>query len=148
MSKISKIKKPNFELISVKNPTWIIKGVVDPHTGYVYPEVGLVNKLLPVRTQDEHAEHYRKEAKKDGFVSRDAPFHIALFTTLYENRENPEYGNGIEEIRHFLQESLNHEFLTTLTRIINNPEGLDKVIYNYGLPNEYYKKAIRKEKFY
>src|SRR3989344_3892339 len=50
--------------------------------------------------------------------------------------EHPEYRKKVEEIRSFLQESFGN-VLITLTRIRNNPEGLDTVIHNYGMPDQY-----------
>jgi hypothetical protein len=95
--------------------------------------VDLSKRLLPSRTQDEHAEARRK-AGPDEFYLGDISLYHALFTSLFENKESG-FKNEIENARQFLKKSMLEHWLTTLTRIQYN-SGVDRVIHNYKQPNQ------------
>ena len=85
------------------------------------------------KTQDEWAEFAKIQKQNNGFYTADSPLYNTLFTALF-NRRNEKIA---EEIRKFLKEQFEKNWLTTLTRIKYMPKGLDKIIHNYNLPDQY-----------
>jgi hypothetical protein len=116
---------PNLES---KIDSWKISGVNYRNGVYV---VDLAKELLPAKTQDEHAQH-REQAKGD-FYTADMPLYHALFTSLYNQKNNPQ----TEEIRAFIQKSMRANWLMTLTRIAYQPKGNDKIIHNCNTKEQY-----------
>ena len=97
----------------------------------------LSKKLLPPRTQQQHAEH-RNSAGKNEFVSADMPFYFSMYRALFEQRDKLEIA---EEARDFIQRAMRQRFLSTLTRPAYSPRGKDRVIHNYGTNDRYDIKA-------
>ena len=112
---------------------WVINGVnyrdrSDP--------IDLSQRLLEPRTQDEFAKQ-RKGAKKDEFYVASMPFYHSFSTTLFDNKENKEFKNGIDEVRHFIKESMFKYWLGTLTRLRYNPKNKkDLMIHDYNQPQQ------------
>jgi|SRR3989344_3985247 len=120
--------KTNFSLKS----NWVIDGV--NYRGRT-SSITLSQALLPASTQDEFAS--RKKKGRDEFYVESMPLYHSLFTTLFDNKENKEFKNGIEEVRHFIKESMFKYGLTTLTRPRYNPEGKkDLIIHDYKQPQQ------------
>ena len=97
----------------------------------------LSNKLLPVRTQQQHAAH-RDSAVKGEFVTADLPFYIAMFDALFKQKDFLEYA---QQARDFIQETLRNRFPITLTRPSYSTRGKDIVTHNYGTKDSYQTKA-------
>jgi len=93
----------------------------------------LSKKLLPSRTQQQHAEH-RNSAQKGEFVTADMPLYHAIFDALYEQRHALEF---TETARSFIQNAMRQRFPNTLTRIAYSQKGKDTVIHNYGTKDSY-----------
>lgn len=93
----------------------------------------LSKKLLPARTQKQHAEHRNPTGEND-FVTMDMPFYIAMFNSLFEQRNSLAYAG---QARDFIQETIRKKFPITLTRIGYPQRGKDKVTHNYGTTDEY-----------
>ncbi len=85
------------------------------------------------KTQDEWAEYFKTSKQNNGFYTADFPLYNSLFTALYGRRNE----NVVEEIRKFLKEQFENHWLTTLTRIKYNPKGLDEIMHNYNMPDQY-----------
>ena len=112
---------------------WIIDGVNYKNK---FSSYNLSQKLLPSRTQDEHAEQRRK-AKSNEFYLESMPFYHTLFTTLYDHKEDKDFKNGVEEARQFIKESMFKTWLLALTRPIYNPVNKkDLIIHDYKQPKE------------
>ena len=112
---------------------WVIDGVNYKNK---FSSYNLSQKLLPSRTQDEHAEQ-RKKAKSNEFYLESMPFYHTLFTTLYDHKEDKDFKNGVEEARQFIKESMFKTWLLALTRPIYNPVNKkDLIIHNYKQPKE------------
>ena len=97
----------------------------------------LSNRLLPVRTQQQHAEH-RNSAQEEEFVTADMPFYFAVFGALFEQKDALEYA---EQARDFIKNAIRQNFPITLTRIAYSPIGEDVVTHNYGTKGSYEVKA-------
>jgi hypothetical protein len=93
----------------------------------------LSSKLLPVRTQQQHAEH-RNLAQEGEFVTADMPFYIAMFKALFEQKDALEYAG---QARDFIRDTMRQRFPITLTRIAYSPEDKDTVTHNYGTKDGY-----------
>ena len=101
-----------------------------------FSSYSLSQKLLPSRTQDEHAEQRRK-AKSNEFYLESMPFYHTLFTTLYDHKEDKDFKNGVEEARQFIKESMFKAWLLALTRTRYNPiNKKDLIIHDYKQPKE------------
>ena len=112
---------------------WVIPEVNNRDQAHT---VQLSKKLLGngnAKTQDEWAEYSRITKQINSFYTADFPLYNSLFTALF-NRRNEK---GTEEIRKFLKENFEKHWLTTLTRIKYAPKGLDEVIHNYNMPDQY-----------
>ena len=131
------LKKQNTNPVTPKQNTafgnsdgfWTIEGV--SYRGQTHT-VDLLKTLLDNganKTQDEWAEY----SKISNFCTGDFPLYNSLFTALF-NRRNEKIA---EEIRKFLKEQFEKNWLTTLTRIKYMPKGLDEIIHNYNLPDQY-----------
>jgi len=93
----------------------------------------LSKKLLPARTQEQHAEH-RNSARENDFVTMDMPFYIAMFDALFEQKDALEYSG---QTRDFIQRAMRQTFPNTLTRIAYSSRGKDTVTHNYGTKDSY-----------
>src|SRR3989344_2532669 len=111
---------------------WEIKGAVyRSETGIVR----LGKQLLlngEARTQDEWVQ-YSLEARAKGLLyTSDFPLLYSAIRAV-ENSDAPEK----EEIRNFLKETARAKWLMTSTRLRYNPSGLDEIIHNFKMPDEY-----------
>ncbi|MFA5174462.1 MAG: hypothetical protein WC438_04750 [Candidatus Pacearchaeota archaeon] len=85
------------------------------------------------QTQD-YWVYYRNIAQPKGeFYTADMPLYHAVFTALFEQKDNPES----EEARKFIQSSMRDKWPITLTRIAYQPRGKDKIIHNYKTNEQY-----------
>ena len=105
-----------------------VVGFVEPSIGYfIIPseqgDIELASTLLPAMTQDKLATY-----SQEGFHALSIPEHFELFDDLYTLRDK---GGEVENARQFVRRSIRH-FLTTLTRLLYQPEGNDRVIHGYG----------------
>ena len=98
----------------------------------------LFSKLLEERTQEEYAKHKKSVLKSpnEGYIE-DTPFYYSLFKFLKDNAEHPKFKNGINEIVSFIRESLENNDLLTLSRVRYEAEGLDSVIHEFGMQDQY-----------
>ena len=85
------------------------------------------------KTQDGWVEYRIKANEKGEFYTADMPLHHSIFTALSKSNSDES-----QEAREFIRKSMNSRKLTTLTRIIYTPQGQDKIIHNYKIPNEQY----------
>ncbi len=88
------------------------------------------------KTQEQWSKEARKAKLKNQPHVGDLPLDHASFTTLYRNKDGPQK-KTIEQVRTFLEDAFSKYWLMSLTRIIHTPSGKDKVIHNYGLPDQY-----------
>lgn len=96
-------------------------------------QVDLTTKLLNInKTQDQWVEHSQQAINQNEFYIGDLPLYYAIFTTLYKNKDQ----QNVEEVRKFLDDILKNQFISTLTKIENTPQGKDKVIHNFRMPNQ------------
>jgi hypothetical protein len=119
---------------SMQSPrrVWAFDGIDGYNTSFL-----LSGDISESRTQDEHALQ-RKKAKRNEFYVECMPFYHSLFTTLYKNRKNNDFKNGVEEVRQFISESLFEYPLTTLTRVRYNPDGKnDLIVHDYKQPQQF-----------
>jgi len=112
-------------------------------TGVLYQgslcRVDLAKALLDngaSRTQDQWVQYSQEVERNDAFRVGDFPLYHALFTTLYRNRDTPQYQEAIEQARTFIDKQMKAKWLTTLTRIGYQPSGQDTIIHNYNMPNQ------------
>ena len=87
------------------------------------------------KTQDAWAQYSKQAKQNKSFYVGDMPLYHAIFTALYQQKNKPES----EEARQFIQKQMREKWLTTLTRIIYQPTGKDKIIHNYSMDNQYEK---------
>lgn len=97
----------------------------------------LSKRLLPVRTQQQHAEH-RNSAQEGEFVTMDMPFYFAMFDSLFEQKDTLEYAG---QARDFIQRAMRNKFPIALTRFAYASRGKDTVTHNYGTKDSYQVKA-------
>lgn len=112
---------------------WRVSGV--RYRNGIYT-VDLLKELLDAgnsRTQDRWAEYSEKAKKQGRFYVADMPLYFALFESLFKQKSKPES----EKAREFIQKQIKKYWLTTLTRILYQPQGEDKIIHNYGTPASY-----------
>ena len=105
-----------------------VVGFVEPSIGYfiIPSEQGdrvLASKLLPAMTQERLATY-----SKEGFHAASMPEYLELFDALYKLRGK---GGEVEKARQFIMDSMRGS-LNTLTRLLYQPEGNDRVIHGYG----------------
>ena len=112
---------------------WEVDGV--EYRNGIY-KVRLAKALLEngtAKTQDNWAEYAIKAKEKNEFYTPDMPLSHSLFTALSKLKTDE-----AEEAREFIKTQMRAKYPITLTRIAYNPSGKDKVIHNYGIPNEKY----------
>lgn len=99
----------------------------------------LSKNLLDSATQDEYIKNYLIAKQNNGFHCADMPLQYAIFKALHDSNSTEK-----EDARLFIQKSMREKYLMTLTRILYKPtkKTPDKVVHNYGLPNEEYIKAV------
>ena len=85
------------------------------------------------KKQDDWADYSEQARKRNGFYTGDMPLHHAIFASLYSQRDSPQS----EEARKFIQKSMREYFMTTLTRILYQPKGKDKIIHDYKTSDEH-----------
>lgn len=122
------------DLVVPTQDFWTIPNI--HYRGEIVP-ADLSKRLLPVRTQQQHAEH-RNFASPEDFVTMDMPFYIAMFDALFKQRDTLEYAG---DVRNFVQRSMRQSFPITLTRIAYSPRGKDTVTHNYGTEDSYQVRA-------
>ena len=88
------------------------------------------------KTQDEWVVYTKKAFGSGGFGVGSAPLYHAIFSTLYNNRDDEKYKAGVEKIRAFLKKVFNSAWLSTLSRVVYTPVGKDYVIHDKGLDSE------------
>jgi len=94
----------------------------------------LFEKMTSRITQDRLAEFHEQEKAKGNPCPTDMPLICAIGTRAYTlKNENPKEA---ERLRNFLQAGF-QKYPTTLTRIIYNPSGEDKIVHNHGTSDEY-----------
>ena len=111
---------------------WTIEGVL--YRGKVHA-VDLAKTLLDkgaAKTQDQWIDYTREARERNDFYLPDFPLLHGIVTRLYEQRSQA----GVEAIRAQVQAWTREKWLMTTTRIRYNPQGEDKVIHNYTLPDE------------
>lgn len=111
---------------------------VNPSTDYwVIPsdkgDMMLAQTLLPSMTQDQAANC----STTNGFHTPSLPEYFELFDAIYVLREK---GGEVEKARNFIRKSMRTYLLNTLTRILYQSDGMDKIIQGYGT------KSAREEK--
>ncbi len=110
-----------------------ISGVQHRKTSGAYD---LSAKLLPSKTQEQHAKHAAK-AKPEQYRAGSAPLYHAIFKTLYKNKDG-KYKDVIQEIRVFLKETFENTWVNTLSKTTYNPAGQkDRVLHDAGQKDEY-----------
>ncbi len=98
------------------------------------------------KTQDELADYSRKAISNGQFYAASLPLYHAIFKTLFHNKDGASR-KEIEDIRMFVRNAF-YRWPNTLTRIVYENSGKDKVVHNYGLTSQYeidYKVAGKKE---
>jgi len=126
-------QKPKSSIIIPNEEFWTIENV--SYNGKIQ-NYALSKKLLPSATQDIHAQN-RINNSNNGFYCGDMPLNYAIFKAVYNSSESKEK----QEIRQFIKKNMRERYLTTLTRIQYQSSGLDKIIHNYGIPNEQFEKS-------
>jgi len=105
-----------------------ISGIQHRKTSGAYD---LSAKLLPSKTQEQHAKHAAK-AKPDQYRTGSAPLYHAIFKTLYKNKDG-KYKDVIQEIRVFLKKTFENTWVNTLSKTTYNPAGQkDRVLHDVG----------------
>lgn len=100
----------------------------------------LSKELLPSKTQDQHAEHRNQVIANNTseFYTSDYAEFNAYITTLFQNKDNPQYKEQIEQARLFIKNQATNNWLMTLTRIQYNPKKKKDVIkHNYKQADQY-----------
>jgi hypothetical protein len=116
---------------------WTISGV--NYRKGIY-SVNLMKSLLDggnKKTQYDWAEYSRTAQENNLPYTADMPLHHSVIKTAYEQRDHPDFKQTAEEIRQFIHKTFREGWPTTLTRIAYQPNGKDKIIHNYSMPNEY-----------
>jgi len=135
------VKKQKISYTSPNEGFWPISGV--DYRG----EIGtfkLFEKMTPAMTQDHLSEFYERERAKGNPYPMDSVLHFAIMNAFYDIRNvspmNKKFRDFLqqnsEKLRNFLQTGFQRH-LNTLTRIIYNPSGEDKIIHNYKTSDEY-----------
>jgi len=95
----------------------------------------LFEQMTPAMNQEQLAEFYEKEKQKGNPYPTDASLLWTICTSAYTLKNtNPQEA---EKLKVFLKNSF-REYPNTLTRIIYNPSGKDKIVYNYRTSGQYY----------
>ena len=85
------------------------------------------------KTQDKWAEYTMQARPKGDFYTGDMPLYHAVFTALFKQKDKKES----EEARAFIQKQMREKYPMTLTKIIYQPTGKDKIIHNFGTNDKY-----------
>jgi len=94
----------------------------------------LFEKMTPEMNQEQLAALYEKEKQKGNPYPTDAPLIWAICTSAYIlKNENPETSKKLKN----LLENNFKRYPNTLTKIIYNPSGKDKIIHNYKTSDQY-----------
>ena len=95
----------------------------------------LFKKMTPAMKQEQLAELYEQEKQKGNPHPTDAPLiWWGICTSAYTlKNQNPKEA---ERLRNFLQTGF-QKYPNTLTRVIYNPSGEDKIIHNYKTSDQY-----------
>ncbi len=101
----------------------------------IYP-VDISKTLLPLGTQDEHAQRRKEALTNNSFYTPDYPLFHSIINTLYQNREGS-FKDQIEQARIFLSNLIEGKWLMTLTRIRYTPNGQDLIMHNYRQDDQY-----------
>jgi len=91
----------------------------------------LLKKLMPSVNFDETVNQTKRAKEENYFYTESIKFYYSLFKTLYDSEEE-----NVEEIRNFLNKSMNGTWLNTTTLINYKKSGKDQIIHNYSLPNQ------------
>ncbi len=124
-------KKQTLLYTSPSESFWTIPGVIYRGKTGTY---GLFEQMTPEMNQEQLAELYEQEKQKGNPHPTDAPLLWAICTSAFAlKNENLETS---KKLRNLLKDSF-RTFPNTLTRIIYNPPGEDKIIHNYRTSDEY-----------
>ena len=125
-----------YSLINVRSPRRSWDFEVN-HNGAI-EIISLFNQLLSPNTQDGYAEHRISAIKSpnEGYIES-APFYYSFFKLLKDKADYPKHRIAIEEVVLFLRESLENNCLATLSRVVNRMHGLDSVVHNHRMQNQY-----------
>ena len=101
--------------------------------------VDLMQGVLPVRTQEEHARHFIDAQQRGDFHVADLPLYMGIFRKVCQIHERGDVQEKemVENIQGFLKKQLEKYSFLTLTRIFYNPEALDFIYHGYALPAAY-----------
>lgn len=103
-------------------------------TGVYVRTYRLFEKMTPAMNQEQLAELYEQEKAKGNPHPTDRPLIEAVVTKAHELiDQNPKEA---KRLRNFLQAGF-QKYPNTLTRIIYNPSGKDKIVHNHGTSDEY-----------
>ena len=126
-------KMTNSKNISSTSDFWTIQHVIYRNN---FCKIDLLKTLLEngnLKTQDQWVEYSKQAKTNNNFYVGDMPLYHSLFASLHKFWDKPETG----KIRDFLQTQFKTKRIMTLTRIKYQTRGLDKIIHNYKMPNEY-----------
>ena len=124
-------KKQEISYTSPGEGFWTIPGVVYKRETRTYR---LFEQMTPEMTQDNLSEFYEQEKQKGNPHPTDMPLIMAIASRAYGLIDNSP--QEAEELRNLLKNSF-RTFPNTLTRIIYNPSGEDKIIHNYKTSDQY-----------
>jgi len=96
----------------------------------------LSKSLLERKTQDAHAKHAVKVGP-DEFRGCSAALVYAIAKTLYVHKDVDRFKETIENARAGLQAHFARRWLNTLSRAQYTPQGLDKIVHDYGQKTQY-----------
>lgn len=108
-----------------------VPGVVDGEKTRTYR---IFERMTPAMTQDQLSDFYEKEKPRGNPHPMNSILHFAISLAGYNLRN--ECPSETEQLRSFLRKGF-RKFPNTLTRIIYNPSGRDKVVHNYGTSDKY-----------
>lgn len=94
----------------------------------------LADKLIPPMTQDQAGGH----TLEGGFHALSMLEHFDLIADMYALRNA---GGDIEKARQFVRNAMGKSFPNTLTRLLYQPEGKDKIVHGYGTKSPIEKQA-------
>ncbi len=95
----------------------------------------LFEQMTPAMNQEQLAELYEQEKQKGNPYPTDRPLIEAIVTKAHEFiDQNPKEA---KRLRSFLLTG-SQKYPNTLTRIIYNPSGKDKIVHNHGTSDEYF----------
>lgn len=111
---------------------WTIEGVKDRGKTATYR---VYEEMSPAMNHEELIQYHINEKEKGNPFIGSAPLNMAIFLRAYElSKKNIE---GIDGLKDFFKKGV-QKFPSTLSRAVYMPEGeKDRVIHNYGTPEEY-----------